>query len=96
MPFAAFFSNNPIIAWGLVFLTALGIIKGKEEFDEARGARQQQRKMETRARKVQKRIESENDEKLEKADTARDGAPIGAVSSGELSDSTRSVLFGDS
>ena len=93
MPFAAFFSNNPIVAWGLVILVGLGLYKGKEELDEARGARQQQRKMEIKARKTQKVIEKRNDEILVKADTARTDAPSGVRSVSELRDATRSVLI---
>ena len=93
MPFAAFFSNNPIVAWGLFILVGLGLYKGKEELDEARGARQRQRKMEIKARKTQKVIEKRNDEILVKADTARADAPSGVRSVSELRDDTRSVLI---
>lgn len=95
MPFAGFFSNNPIVAWGLVILVGLGLYKGKEELDEARGARQQQRKMEAKARKTQRVIEKRNEEILVKADTARDDAPRGVRTVGELRDDARRVIISE-
>ena len=63
MPFAGFFSNNPIVAWGLAILAILGIIRGKEELDEARGRAQQREASRKRARRVQIRLQEENNEK---------------------------------
>lgn len=94
MPFASFFTNNPIIGWGLLVLTVLGLIKGKEELDEARGRRDAERKAEIRARRVQTEIRKRNDAKSTQVDIARDAAP--AVShADELSDDFRSILISD-
>jgi hypothetical protein len=96
MPFAGFFTNNPLFAWGLVVLAALGIIRTKEELDEARGRRQAERAAEKRARRVQVKISEKNDEKSKQVERARDAAPSGVPhSDGVRDDSLRGTLFGD-
>ena len=95
MPFASFFTNNPLFAWGLVVLAALGIIRTKEELDEARGRRQAERAAEKRARRVQVKISEENDERLEQAVIARDTVQRGIRTTGELSERQRSRLIRD-
>ena len=95
MPFASFFTNNPLFAWGLVVLAALGIIRTKEELDEARGRRQAERAAEKRARRVQVKISEKNDEKLEQAVIARDTVQRGIRTTGELSERQRSRLIRD-
>jgi biopolymer transport protein ExbB/TolQ len=93
MPFASFFTNNPLFAWGLVVLAALGIIRTKEELDEARGRRQAERAAEKRARKVQVKISEKNDEKLEKAERTRASFRASPVSARRrMSDRARAVL----
>lgn len=87
MPFAGFFSNNPIVAWGIVLLTAFGLYKGKEQADRMIGARRQQRKMEAKARRVQTKLQEENNERLEKAERTRaDFRATDADNFGGLSD----------
>lgn len=95
MPFAGFFSNNPLVAWGLALFVVLGIIRGKEEIDEARGARRKQRDMEARARKVQVEIRKTQDEKSIQVDRARESAPRGVLHSDELSDGLRDLIISD-
>ena len=96
MPFASFFTNNPLFAGGLVVLAALGIIRTKEELDEARGRRQQQRASEARARKVQVKISEKNNEKSKQMERARDAAPSGVTDSDSVRDpKLRSILFGN-
>lgn len=95
MPFAGFFSNNPLVAWGLALLVVLGIIRGKEEIDEARGARRKQRDMEARARKVQVEIRKSQDAKDIQVARARESAPRGVPHSDELPDNLRSIIIGN-
>lgn len=95
MPFASIFTNNPLFAWGAVVLIALGVIRGKEELDEARGRRQQQRRSEARARKVQVKISEKNNEKSTQVADARASAPSGTVAADELPDDIRSILIRD-
>ena len=95
MPFASFFSNNPLFAWGLVVLAALGLIRGKEELDEARGRRQQREAMNERARKVQAKIKDDLHEKSKKTVRARVTAPRGVRRVSELPERTRSRLIRD-
>lgn len=93
MPFAAFFTRNPVVGYILAALAAYGIYRGKEELDEARGRRQAERAAEKRARKVQVKIEKEDHEKLEKAERTRDdfrARPISAPK--RMSDRARSIL----
>lgn len=95
MPFAAFFSNNPIVAWGIVLLTAFGLYKGKEQADRMIGARKQQRKMEAKARRVQIKLQEENNEKSTQVERARASAPRGVNAADSVPDDISSIIFGD-
>lgn len=95
MSFAGFFSNNPFVAWGLAILVVLGLIRGKEELDEARGARRKQRDMEARARKVQVEIRKKSDEKSIKVADARASAPRGVTAAEGVRDDLAGLIFSD-
>ncbi len=52
-------------------------------------------RQERASRIAQDEVRKENDERLDQADSARISAPVGADNSGQLSERTRSILFGD-
>jgi len=95
MPFAGFFSNNPLFAWGLLVLTVLGVIKGKEELDKAQGRRDAERRAEIRARRVQTEIRKRTNEKSAQVERARESAPSGIDHSERVPDDLKSIIFGD-
>lgn len=93
MPFAAFFTRNPVVGYILAALAAYGIYRGKEELDEARGRRQAERAAEKRARKVQIKFSEKNDEKLAKAERTRNDFRAHPVSAPRrMSDRARNIL----
>ncbi|MEO0448871.1 MAG: hypothetical protein AAFZ74_00975, partial [Pseudomonadota bacterium] len=59
------------------------------------GARKNQREMEARARKVQVKLQRENDEKSAQVDVARKSVPRDIDHSDRVPDSLSSVIFGD-
>ena len=90
-----FISRIPILGWVLGAIAAYGLYRGKEELDEARGRRQQQRRMEPRARKVQVKIGKDNAKKSQQEADARASAPSGVTASEQLPDSLADILISD-